>query len=251
MDESGSVLGGQGVPTSSATQATESGGQGEALSPHRVSSRGSTIGSGGGTIGAAGGGVGQDIRSMSLSQVSAEIEAMKNDPRGLFGDRDEDTQWVHQRKVDRWTALQQRFGELDPARIALLKSHDPGMMMTLRDSGVTKEFLEKKIGEREARDAGDVIRRTEEKLRRELGGEKNANAVIDDARSVFNEVANKEDYAWADSTGAGNDPDLLQSLARLKGNAEAIGAVKKIGLRAAVALGRVILDKGEKKKGKR
>ena len=166
---------------------------------------------------------GGPIESMSPDEARAEIKAIENDP-SFFGEGK--AYWPRQQMLRRRIALCDRAGPEDPER-AKVRFEDRGMYDTLRAGGVTKESLERDTEKFEERDAKEALEKAERDLQSHFGGEKGAEVAVQSAMGVLKRFAKRADYIFLEESGLGNDPELIETLAKIGQILERGGKKKK------------------------
>ncbi len=79
----------------------------------------------------------------------------------------------------------------------------------------SKEFLEKENERIQDRDEREEIGKARSALVQHFGGEKEADAAIKSAKSIFKRFATPSDISFVEKSGLGNDPEFIQKLAEI------------------------------------
>jgi hypothetical protein len=154
---------------------------------------------------------GGPIESMSPDEARAEIKAIENDP-SFFGEGK--AYWPRQQMLRRRIALCDRAGPEDPER-AKVRFEDRGMYDTLKALGITKESFEADEEKFEARDAKEALEKAKRDLELRLGGEKPAEEALKLAHGVLKRFGKPQDLVFLESSGLGNDVEMIEILAQL------------------------------------
>ncbi len=79
----------------------------------------------------------------------------------------------------------------------------------------SRKWLEEENERIEERDHLEEMEKVRRNLELHFGGEKEAKAAIQTARSVVKRFATKNDIAFLESSRLGNDPEMIQTLAKI------------------------------------
>jgi hypothetical protein len=153
---------------------------------------------------------GGPVEGLSPEAARSEIKAIESDPS--FAGEGKMAFWPRQQMLRRRDALYRRAGPSDPEREI---SRDKGMYDTLKAQGITKESLQADIEKFEDRDTKEAMQKATHDLELHFGGEKAGEEALKLAQGVLKRFGKPQDLAFLESTGLGNDPELIGILAQL------------------------------------
>jgi hypothetical protein len=140
---------------------------------------------------------GRAVESLSAEEARAEWEGIVLDKEGKYKN------WPNSLRLGRQNKL-----------------FEKGFSAKIEEDRQTQEaknaeWLERENRKIAERDEREEMGKARGALVQYFGGEKQADAAIKSAKSIFKRFATKEDIIFVDKSGLGNDPEFIQKLAEI------------------------------------
>jgi membrane-associated HD superfamily phosphohydrolase len=151
-----------------------------------------------------------------LDEVAARSEYNQTLRSPKYTEPGGEDYWVQKKRVERMGKLWEK-GHPKEVKLAQEreKATDKNLFDMLTKAGVTRESLEADEDKRADLADKEEMEKAQRNLELYFGGEKEADAAIKSAKSIFKRFATPADIAFVDKSQLGNDPEFIQKLAEI------------------------------------